>query len=50
MKTDTGFVGAVAMAAWYTRRHGQSVWGIADLFAPYLAMAQGIGRIGCLLR
>lgn len=44
-----GFVGAVAMAAWYTRRHGQSVWGIADLFAPYLAMAQGIGRIGCLL-
>ncbi|MFB3788177.1 MAG: prolipoprotein diacylglyceryl transferase [bacterium] len=44
-----GFVGAVCMAAWYTRRNRQSVWGIADLFAPYLAMAQGIGRIGCLL-
>jgi len=44
-----GFVGAVAMAVWFTRRHGQSVWGVADLFAPYLAMAQGIGRIGCLL-
>lgn len=44
-----GFVGAVVCAVWYTRRHHQSVLGVGDLFAPYLALVQGIGRIGCFL-
>ena len=44
-----GLVGAVLCSAWYTRRHGQSVFGVGDLFAPYVAMALGIGRIGCFL-
>jgi phosphatidylglycerol---prolipoprotein diacylglyceryl transferase len=44
-----GFIGAVVVAVWFTRKAGQSVLGVADLFAPYLALAQGIGRIGCFL-
>ncbi len=42
-----GFLGAVPAAAWYCRRCGQQVWKVADLAAPYLAFAHGIGRIGC---
>ena len=44
-----GFVGAVLCSTWYTRKNHQSILGVADLFAPYLALAQGIGRIGCFL-
>ncbi|MGC9326774.1 MAG: prolipoprotein diacylglyceryl transferase [Candidatus Hinthialibacter sp.] len=44
-----GFVGATALAVWYTKKHQQSILGVADLFAPFLALAQGIGRIGCFL-
>ncbi|MBD3268231.1 prolipoprotein diacylglyceryl transferase, partial [bacterium] len=44
-----GFVGAVCVSIWYIRRNNQSIFGIADLFAPFLALAHGIGRIGCFL-
>lgn len=44
-----GFAGAVVFAVGYTYRNGQSILGVGDLFAPYLALAQGIGRIGCFL-
>ena len=44
-----GFVGAVACSLIYTKMHKQKIFGIADLFAPYIALAQGIGRIGCFL-
>lgn len=44
-----GFIGATASAIWFTRKAEQSVLGVADLFAPYLALAQGVGRIGCFL-
>jgi len=44
-----GFVGAVVGVAWYTRKHGKSSFGVADLIAPYVALAHGIGRIGCFL-
>jgi len=42
-----GFIGAVVFAVIYTRRNKQSILGIADLFAPFLALAQGVGRFGC---
>lgn len=42
-----GFIGAVVFGVAYTRRNQQSILGIADLFAPYLALAQGVGRFGC---
>src|SRR3990167_2597536 len=35
-----GFLGGVVGAAWYVRRHQKSILGVADLFAPYLALAQ----------
>lgn len=44
-----GLVGGVAVALWYTRRHKHSILGVADLFAPYVPLAHGIGRIGCFL-
>lgn len=44
-----GFIGAVLISIWYARRHKHSVLGVADLFAPYAALAHGIGRIGCFL-
>lgn len=38
------------IAAWlYCRRSGLIFLQIFDLIVPYLALAQGIGRIGCLL-
>lgn len=38
------------LAAWvYCKRHGMVFWELFDLVAPYLALAQGIGRIGCVL-
>ena len=44
-----GFIGAILILIWYTRRRKLSVAGILDLFAPFVALAQGIGRIGCFL-
>jgi phosphatidylglycerol:prolipoprotein diacylglycerol transferase len=32
---------------WYVRKHSLGVWSTADLFAPSLAVAHAIGRIGC---
>ncbi len=38
------------LAAWaYCRKHGMAFWELFDLVAPNLALAQGIGRIGCVL-
>lgn len=42
-----GFVLALACGIWFARRRGFSVWEIADVVAPPLALAHGIGRIGC---
>ncbi|MGI6458401.1 MAG: prolipoprotein diacylglyceryl transferase [bacterium] len=44
-----GFIGAVTLSVLYTMRKGYNIFGVADIFAPYLALAHGIGRIGCLL-
>ncbi|MBU2541017.1 MAG: prolipoprotein diacylglyceryl transferase [Candidatus Omnitrophica bacterium] len=44
-----GFVFGMLAAIIFIRRKGLSFFYIADIFAPYLALAQGIGRIGCFL-
>jgi len=44
-----GFIGGVGLAVGYSIYKQQSILGMADLFAPFLALAQGIGRIGCFL-
>ena len=31
------------------RRHRLPLWSIGDLFAPAVAISQGIGRLGCLM-
>jgi phosphatidylglycerol:prolipoprotein diacylglycerol transferase len=44
-----GILGAFLALAWYTRRHGTSLLRAGDLWAPAVALAQGIGWIGCLM-
>lgn len=44
-----GLLVAVPMCWWYIRRHGLPLWTTCDLFAPGIALAQGVGRMGCLL-
>ncbi|MEW6237788.1 MAG: prolipoprotein diacylglyceryl transferase [Candidatus Omnitrophota bacterium] len=44
-----GFVGAIIATVVYSRCKGIRPLALGDLFAPYLALAQGIGRIGCFL-
>ncbi len=44
-----GFLAGFASVVYMIRRQGEDIWKIGDLIAPYLAMAQGIGRIGCTL-
>jgi len=40
-----GFV----VSVWYIRRHKWSVSSFLDVVAPYIALGQAIGRIGCFL-
>lgn len=42
-------IGGVFGAWLYCRKSGLPFWKLFDLTAPALALAQGIGRIGCLL-
>ncbi len=44
-----GFLAGFATVVYRVHRQGQDIWKIGDLIAPYLAMAHGIGRIGCFL-
>lgn len=43
------FIFGMISAAWFLRRKKISFWEAADLFAPYIALAQAFGRMGCLL-
>jgi len=43
------FAGGLLAAGIYTWRQQLSFWRLADLFAPYLALAYTIVRIGCFL-
>jgi len=44
-----GFILAFAVAIWQARRKGLNIWRTADIFAPAVAIAYAIGRIGCFL-
>lgn len=44
-----GFLAAVPTGIIYVRRHGLSVWQMADIIAPSIPLAHGFGRIGCFL-
>jgi len=44
-----GIICVVLAVGWYARRHGLSIWKVADLWAPAAAIGQGIGRIGCFM-
>jgi phosphatidylglycerol---prolipoprotein diacylglyceryl transferase len=43
------FISGVIAAAWFVNKNKISFWNAADLFAPYVALAQAFGRIGCFL-
>jgi len=44
-----GLIAAVLAIGWYLRRHHIPFWKAGDLWAPSLAIGQGIGRIGCFM-
>ncbi len=44
-----GFLAGLAAVAWYARAKEMPFWDVADLFAPYIALAQATGRLGCFL-
>lgn len=44
-----GFLASLIAATIYVRRKGLGFLAVADFFIPYLALAQGFGRIGCFL-
>jgi phosphatidylglycerol:prolipoprotein diacylglycerol transferase len=43
-----GVTGGALAFVWYSRRYGLPTWRLADALAAPLALAQGIGRLGCL--
>lgn len=44
-----GFLGGALAGVWFARRKKLSLKPLLDLTAPYIALGQSIGRIGCLL-
>lgn len=44
-----GFTASVLAFVIYIRYRGYSIWKMADIFAPYLALSYAIVRIGCFL-
>ncbi|MGH7831224.1 MAG: prolipoprotein diacylglyceryl transferase, partial [Candidatus Binatia bacterium] len=44
-----GMLGGALVVTWVTRRHGIPWLKAADICAPALALAYGVGRIGCLV-
>lgn len=44
-----GFIVSFLTLVIYTRRARWDLWKLLDLIAPYIALAQGFGRIGCFL-
>ena len=44
-----GFLAGLFALIFYIRKERLDFWNVADLFAPYIALAQGFGRIGCFL-
>ena len=44
-----GLVAVGAAMVWHLRRNRLSFWEVGDLWAPAIALGQGIGRIGCFM-
>ena len=44
-----GFVMALLASVWYVKKKKLDFWASSDFIAPYIALAQGFGRIGCFL-
>jgi len=44
-----GIICVVVTVIWYTRKHHLSFWKMADMWAPAMAIGQGVGRIGCFM-
>jgi len=44
-----GFISASLSGIWYLKRHSLPMLKMFDLVAPYIALGQAIGRIGCFL-
>ncbi len=44
-----GFIAGAAAFAYYSTKKGVGFWNASDIFAPYLALTQSFGRIGCFL-
>lgn len=44
-----GFIVGAAAFAYYSIRKGIGFWNAADICAPYLALTQSLGRMGCFL-
>jgi phosphatidylglycerol---prolipoprotein diacylglyceryl transferase len=44
-----GFLSSILTAVWYIKKNKVDFWLVADLFSPYIALAQSFGRIGCFL-
>jgi phosphatidylglycerol:prolipoprotein diacylglycerol transferase len=44
-----GFLGGTLAGIWFARRKKLSLRPLADLVAPYVALGQSIGRVGCFL-
>lgn len=44
-----GFILAFTVGIWQARREGLHLWETSDIFAPAVAIAYAIGRIGCFL-
>jgi phosphatidylglycerol---prolipoprotein diacylglyceryl transferase len=42
-----GFLAALPVAWWYTRRHALDRWRVLDVLVPGVALGQAIGRLGC---
>lgn len=43
-----GVIFAIPTAIWFIRKKALDLWDTADIFAPSLAIAHAIGRLGCL--
>ena len=44
-----GLITVFLAMGWYLKRHHLSFWETGDLWAPSIAIGQGIGRIGCFM-
>jgi len=42
-----GFLGGALAGVWFARQHKLSLRPLLDLAAPYIALGQSIGRVGC---